>query len=397
MAWAEEIPGSGRWRGLYRDASGRKRTATGGPYPTEAKAKRAAAVAEDDARRRPGQPNARAAKATWGTWADEWWPTRKVEPGTQVRDASRRTTHLDPRWGTVRLSAITRESVQEWVDELDARGLAASTVANAYHLMSASLKAAVLAGKIAASPCVSIALPRRPPADERYLTWDEVTAITHYLDERDALLVWWLVGTGCRWGEAVGAHRHRLHLDAEPPRLDVHEVWDSRTREIKPYPKGRTKRSVPLPGWLVEKLTGYLDDAPARSVCGSPHRRGSRCRSGLILEGRDGKVIDYDMWRRSRWLDACARAGVGDVTIHDLRHTYASWLLQSRQVSIEGLSELLGHASIATTQRYTHLAHTQWGSVVSALDGKAAPILPHVDHEIADDDPVVRPISRSTP
>jgi integrase len=395
MAWAEEIPGSGRWRGLYRDSSGRKRTAPDGPYNTEAKAKRAAAVAEDDARRRPGQQVTGSARLTWSTWCDLWWGRRKVEPGTLARDASRRTAHLDPRWGDVRLAAITRDQVQAWVDDLTDAGLSASTVANVYHLLSSSLKAAVLDGRLAASPCTSIALPRRPPADERFLTWEEVSAICHHLDDRDALLVWWLVGTGARWGEGVGAHRHRLHLDSSTPRLDIHEVWDQRSREVKPYPKGRTKRSVPLPRWLVGKLEEHLDGDPGRGRCGSAHRTGSRCRSPLVLPGRDGKVIDYDSWRKTRWLDACARAEVGHVRIHDLRHTYASWLLQSGQVSIEALSELMGHASIAVTQRYAHLADTQWGNVVEALNGKSAPHLPQNDHGAGGHDQNVRRISRS--
>lgn len=395
MAWAEEIPGSGRWRGLYRDASGRKKTAPDGPYPTEARAKRAAAVAEDDARRRPGQAATGSRRLTWGAWADTWWSRRKVEPGTLTRDESRRVAHLDPRWSTVRLSAITRDDVQDWVDDLSASGLSASTVANIYHLLSASMKAAVLDGRLASSPCVSIELPRRPPADERFLTWDEVTAIAHHLDSRDALLVWWLVGTGARWGEAVGAHRHRLHLDGGTARLDIHEVWDQRTREIKPYPKGRQKRSVPLPRWLVERLDEELELVRPGARCGARHRAGSRCRSPLVLPGRGGTAVDYDSWRKTRWLDACARAEVGHVRIHDLRHTYASWLLQSGQVSIEALSELMGHSSIAVTQRYAHLADTQWGSVVEALQRKGAPNLPHIDHELGGEDQNVRRMRRS--
>ncbi|MGP4018295.1 tyrosine-type recombinase/integrase [Saccharopolyspora sp. 5N708] len=53
----------------------------------------------------------------------------------------------------------------------------------------------------------------------------------------------------------------------------------------------------------------------------------------------------------------------------DLRHTYASWILQDG-VPIEALSKLLGHASVTTTERYSHLADTQWDAVRAALDGK---------------------------
>lgn len=395
MAWAEQIPGSGRWRGLYRDASGRRHTAPGGPFRTKAEAVRRAASTEDDARQRPGvRVSPRAGRASWGSWADTWWQRRKVEPGTLHRDESRRRTHLDPRWADVRLDAITRDAVQEWVDELHTDGMAPSTVANCYHLLSASLKAAVLAGKLAASPCVSIALPTKPPADERYLTWSEVEAITHFLDERDALLAWLLVGTGMRWGEAVGAHLHRLDLAAR--RLDVHEVWDQKVREIKPYPKGRQKRSVPLPGWLVEQLRSHVATLEPVSTCGSRHRAGSRCRSGLIVPGRGGVVVDYDSWRRSRddkagnrrrtgWMEACRLAKVGEVRIHDLRHTYASWLIQDG-VSLEALSDLLGHSSIAVTMRYAHLADSQWNTVRRVLDAKPATSLPQVDQAAAGQD-----------
>lgn len=367
MAWAEQLPATGRWRGMFRDSAGRRHTVNGGPFNSKAEARRRAAAEEDAARQQPGRVDAKAGRATWGAWVDVWWPRRKVEPGTLNRDLSRRTAHLDQRWAGTRLDAITRDDVQQWVDELYASGMAAATVANCYHLLSASMKAAVLARMLPASPCTSIELPTKPPTDERYLDWGEVEAIAHFLDERDALLVWFLVGTGCRWGEAVGAHMHRL--DLEQRRLDVHEVWDARTRIVKAYPKSRRKRSVPLPAWLVEKLDAYLAGEPDRPTCGSPHQRGSRCRSGLIIPGRDGRVIDYSSWRQSRWADACAKAGVGKPRIHDLRHTYASWLLQSG-VSLEALADLLGHASVKTTMRYGHLSDSQWGTVRAALDAK---------------------------
>lgn len=391
MAWAEKIPGSDRWRGLYRDRNKTRHTAPGGPFSRESEAKRAAAVAEDEARRRPGDIDTRAGRQSWGAFADWWWLRRKVEPGTLARDASRRSAHLEPRWGGVRLDAISHADVQDWVDELAGSGLAPTTVARCYHLLSASFKAAVKAGRLSASPCTSIDLPRTPPTDERYLSWEEVEAVTHFLDGRDALLVWFLVGTGARWGEAVGAHLHRLDLDAR--RLDIHESWDQKTREVKPYPKGRAKRSVPLPAWLVDRLGTHLEQLPPASTCGATHRRGSRCRSGLIVPGR-GTVIDYDSWRRTKWAPALARAGITDVRIHDLRHSYASWLIQDG-VTLEALADLLGHSSVIVTARYSHLADSQWDTVRAVLDAKSAPKLPQQDHGDADEDRTVVRFRRS--
>lgn len=369
MAWAERTS-SGRWRGLYRDASGRRHTVAGGPFTRKSEAERRAGSAEDDARRQPGRATPGSGKLTWGSWADVWWPRRKVEPGTRARQESLRTKHLGPRWEQTRLAAITRDAVQQWVDDLSEGGLSAGSVRNCYYLLAGSLRDAVTAGHLPATPCAGIDLPTQPIPDARYLTWDEVAAVAHFLQPDDAVMVWWLAGTGMRWGEAAGAHRHRLDLDAG--RVDVHEVWDVRTGEIKPWPKGRRRRSVPLPVWLTGRLAEHFAAHPEqdRPTCGSPHRGGHRCQSALVLPGRGGVVRSYDKWW-AKFQGACARAKLANIRIHDLRHSYASWLLQDG-VSIEAVSDLLGHASVATTMRYAHLADTQWGQVRQVLDSRAA-------------------------
>ncbi|WP_084792127.1 tyrosine-type recombinase/integrase [Actinopolyspora mortivallis] len=96
--------------------------------------------------------------------------------------------------------------------------------------------------------------------------------------------------------------------------------------------------------------------------------------------------------RRDRWNPAVQAAGLDGLTPHDPRHAYVSWLLR-RGVTVEQVSELLGHSTITMTQRYAHLADTQWDAVRGALSGAGfegeghshhdgAPHLPHV----ADDD-----------
>ena len=65
---------------------------------------------------------------------------------------------------------------------------------------------------------------------------------------------------------------------------------------------------------------------------------------------------------------ACRKAGIADFRFYDLRHTYASHLAM-RGVHIRALQELLGHKTLAMTQRYSHLAPEQLQNAVKLLDG----------------------------
>lgn len=375
MAWHEQLK-SGRYRGCYRDAKGHKRYLAG-TFTQPAEAKRRAAIEEDKQRQR-GSVDSRAGKMTFGEWTkDHWWPTRKVEPGTQGRDESRLNVHILPYWQSTELGEILREDVQEWVnhlaalkDEDDQPALAPATVARIYAVFSAGIKAAVIARKIGASPCMSIDLPVIPPADEYYLTREEFARLRGCAPTaKDEVFLELKVGTGMRWGEIVALHRHRVFTAQK--RIDVVEVFDNQTGEIKPYPKGRRKRGVPITADLAERLDWWFSTTPL-VPCITPHRKvGGRthvCRSGLVVPNSRGRVLNYSNWKRDVWGPATTGARLPDVTPHDLRHTYASWILQDG-VSIEALSKLLGHSSVTVTERYSHLADTQWGAVRAALEG----------------------------
>lgn len=403
MGWAEQLP-SGRYRATIR-VGARKRNATPGrTYPTAAEAKRVAGR-EEETQRQPGAHNPKAGRATWGQWGPTWWAGRRVEDSTRARDESRLNVHVIPRWELVRLDEIDRDSVQRWVRDMEAQGLAASTVRSAYHLLSASMKAAHLAGKIPGNPCTSISLPGRPPADDRFLSHEEAERIANYLDEPWRALVWLLAGTGLRWGEMVALHRQRVHLDAA--RLDVTIAWDQKNRAYK-LPKSHESRSVPILDWAGGVLSEHLRDlrlAPLLPTCGveHPRRLGQRCGSSLVFPGRGGVPVDYDSFRRNHWepvvgawrwrtprgelyrsaAEARAKEGAAEltrawepglariaepVTIHDLRHTYASWFLHNGG-TLEELKDILGHSSVTVTERYAHLQKDRFTKIRERMAG----------------------------
>jgi len=369
VAWAEKLP-SGRYRGMFRDALGRRRSA--GTFTHKPRAERAAAAREEQARRSIFA-DSEAYRRPWGEWCDEWWPTREVEASTEIVDAGRRRVHLDPRWATVPVGAIRRHDVKEWAASMRRAGVGPGTVQHAVHLLSASLNAAVDNEIIESNPASRIKLPGSAQAQERYLTLEEYAAVVEELPTSyDQLLVEMLAYTGLRWGEVAGLHWNRVDLGRGLVR--VVETYDERSGVIKAYPKSRRLRSVPL----TRRLVTQLAEVDRTSECGLQHKVGV-CRSGLVFTSDEGNVVRNSNWSSRVWRPAVERAAIGHCRIHDLRHTYASWLLQAGRPLAE-VGQLLGHVSPATTQRYAHLAEAPYDAVLAALEsGVAAPRLPHVD------------------
>lgn len=286
MPWSEARP-DGTHRAGWRDASGKVRRKSG--FRRASEAVRYAGEQEAKARRGEVVPTGRA--LTWGQWCDVWLTLRAVEPSTVDSDASRLRAHVRPRWDAQRLNRITRAEVQAWVNEL-ACVLAPGSVGRVFHLLSASLVAAVEHGHLAASPAVRIKLPPSARGHERFLTRAELDAVLEYLNEPYRAMAAILAGTGLRFGELAGLHWQRVDLDERM--LHVIETFDSVDRVIKPYPKSGSKkvRGVPLAGWVVAELAALrLRSGQARS-CGVEHRSGAVCRSGLAIPAPRGAALD---------------------------------------------------------------------------------------------------------
>ncbi|SNR44682.1 Site-specific recombinase XerD [Haloechinothrix alba] len=364
MSWAEQRH-NGRWKGVYRDAQGRKRSA--GTFPHKPKAERAAAKAEDKARRRimvdPSGP-----RMYWAEWADTWWPSRATQDSTHRADTSRFETHVRPRWRSVRLGEMQTVDIQEWVNELG-RSRSASTVRQCFYLLASSLRSAQVHGLIDFDPCKGVTLPPLPVGKERYLSRQEVDRVLFQLHGPHRMLAELLVGTGMRISEACALHIDRAQIAER--RIDVVHVYDHQNHVMRPYPKGRKRRSVPISDHLAQRLDDWLSAHPPSAECGYKHE-GDQCRGGLVLTGQRGSAIDPHNFTQRTWSRAVKDAQIGHARPHDLRHTYASWLIQEG-VTLERISKLLGHASITTTERYAHLMDDGHEEVRGALhDGRSA-------------------------
>lgn len=354
MAWAEQRAPK-KWRGLYRDASGAKKSVPG-TFGTKKAARDAASEAEVKAKSHLGRMRT-GDSPTWGKWCERWWEARAVEPATLVNEASMIKKHIAPRWADTRIDEITRMDVQAWVNGLQ---LAPESSRRVLGVLVSSLSAAVDNGVLDMNPAHRIKLPPRPQGREVFLSKTQFGALVEAIPhERDKAIISFLAGTGLRWGELSGLHWHNLDLNRKI--VSVSDVYSA--KEIKPYPKGRRQRHVPVFDWALE----YLDLSASRFRCEVPHREGI-CRSGLIFRTDTGGALDDRNFTRRVLQPALAEAGLEGLgaTLHDLRHTYASWLAQSG-IPLERIAELLGHASINTTRIYAHLLPARHDDLAAAL------------------------------
>jgi integrase len=368
-----------RVRGRYRAANGKKIAKT---FDTVAAARRWAG--EEEAKVHRGQrSNPTAARMKWGEWADRWHAARAVEPSTARTDAVTIRVHLRPRWETTPLIGIARIDVQGWVNDLGRRR-SASTTRRAFYGLSNSLQAAVEEGILAANPCKGVKLPAKPVQPPRFLEDAEAGKILYHLSGRWRVLAELLLGTGLRMGEATALHAARVDLAAG--RVHVVEAYDAVEGEMRGYPKSKARRTVPLSSELAGLLQEWLDRNPPLPSCGKPHRAG-RCPGGLLIRGEMGAPVDGHNFDQRQWRQAIELAGfytevptgkkgadgkplsrrVPTVHPHDLRHTYASRLVQ-QGVPLERVQLLLGHEDLKTTQIYAHLRpEDDWGDVRAAL------------------------------
>jgi integrase/recombinase XerD len=157
---------------------------------------------------------------------------------------------------------------------------------------------------------------------------------------RDRALLELLYGTGARISEAVSLDVDDLELSGESRSPQVPGA-------VRLSGKGGKQRMVPVGRYAREAVECYL--IRARPALAAAARRGP-ASAALFLNARGGRLTRQGAWGALR--AACARAGLAQVSPHTLRHSFATHLLDGG-ADVRVVQELLGHASVTTTQVYT--------------------------------------------
>jgi integrase/recombinase XerD len=218
--------------------------------------------------------------------------------------------------------------------------LSAASAARAVSAVRGLHRFAVREGLVAHDPASGIAPPTPPRRLPRALSVAEIEAILHAvggdepLARRDRALLEFLYGTGARISEAVGAAIDDLDLDDGSVLL---------------HGKGGRSRLVPVGGYARDAVAAYLVRTRPELA------RAGHGTAAVFLNARGGPLSRQSAWtilRRAAQRVGLPVDGPHGVSPHTLRHSYATHLLDGG-ADIRVVQELLGHASVTTTQVYT--------------------------------------------
>ena len=208
---------------------------------------------------------------------------------------------------------------------------------------------------IEGDPGAMVSTPKREIRMPAHLSESEMDALLGAASEetplgrRDRAILELFYASGIRLSELTG--------------LDVEDVNLS-ARMVRVLGKGRKERLVPFNTTTMKAIRAYLNDRE-RIVSGSPAEAGRHKTDGRHTRRRDPLFVNYRGGRLTvRSVDRLVRKYVAasstraGISPHALRHSFATHLLQ-RGADLRSIQELLGHARLGTTQRYTHVNAAQ--------------------------------------
>jgi len=253
----------------------------------------------------------------------------------------------------------------------DHRPLAAGSAARAVVAVRGLHQFLLREGRSSADPSRDVhppAPPRRLPKSIPVESVERLLAAAGAAEDplalRDRALLEVLYGTGARISEAVGLDVDDLELDTAPAEgAGEGAEGVELPGTVRLHGKGGKERVVPVGSYAHAAVSAYLVRArPALAVLG-------RGAPALFLNARGGRLSRQSAWASLR--RAAERAGIaGDISPHTLRHSYATHLLDGG-ADVRVVQELLGHASVTTTQIYTLVTVDRLREVYAAAHPRA--------------------------
>ena len=248
--------------------------------------------------------------------------------------------------GITKPDDIAKQDVEDYIAALDADGESARSKARRLASIHEFHRFALAQHAVSADVAASVKAPKGASVLPDVLSVDEVSRLldaaavggsTDPVVLRDKALLEFMYATGCRVSEAVGTNLDDIDLEEKVVRL---------------MGKGSKQRLVPLGSYARNSVVAYLNagrgELERRSTAKVPERR------ALFLNKRGKRISRQSVWEIVK--TAGGRAGITKpLHPHTLRHSFATHLIQGG-ADVRTVQELLGHASVTTTQIYTHVS-----------------------------------------
>lgn len=227
---------------------------------------------------------------------------------------------------------VTHLLIRRWLAHLH-RDHAKSSMGRKLAAVRAFFKHLVRTGRLSKNPAELVSTPKKEKKVPYHLSIDEVTALVEaprdpgILSLRDRAILETLYSCGVRVSELTGLNVGGIDLDGGTARV---------------LGKGNKERIVPVGSIARAALARYLgarNDPPPDAPLFT-NARGGRLTSRSVRRVVDGHILQLATMRK--------------ISPHTLRHTFATHLLEGG-ADLRAIQELLGHASLSTTQKYTHV------------------------------------------
>jgi integrase len=324
-------PGQGTYYLRYKDATGKTCHQKLGRTPEMplADARRAAKTLKAEVAL-GADPQARKAVLTYSDYFEKQYiPYVSIRKRSWQKDEEMFRLRIQAQFGHLRLNQITRQQIQTFHTSLKAQGLSASTCNHYAKLLKSSLNLAIDWNMLEVNPAARVPLFHEDNKLENYLNEAELDRLLTVLrtDENRTIcqIVLFLLSTGARLNEALSARWDQVDIDRR--------VWKIPASNSK----SKRIRSVPLNDSAIEVL----------------HQLDTQAQYDHVFINRQ-TGLPYTtiakVWGRLR-----RKAGLPHLRIHDLRHQYASFLVNSGRTLYE-VQQILGHSDPSVTQRYAHLS-----------------------------------------
>ena len=249
-------------------------------------------------------------------------------------------------------SDVDAFAIRAFLGELHKRRISASSSARKLSAIRTFVKFLRREDLLEGDPSSLVAAPKKPETIPAHLTIDEMGKLLEMPDastplgRRDRAILELFYASGLRLSELVGLGIEDVNLSG---------------RMVRVMGKGKKERLVPFNTSTADAIRSWLKDRAApgaqapKPKGGSPERRGAS--APLFLNYRGGRLSTRSVDRLVRRYVALCGAKFG-ISPHALRHSFATHLL-ANGADLRAIQELLGHARLSTTQRYTHVNAAQ--------------------------------------